>query len=282
MVLSYVPPLPNYVTWQLVCRRWRAMLLSLPAFDLNFDIVRPVDNGTRYLTLLQRWPMLRSVTMTRDIFVSNELTWQLGLSQLVHLQHVSLRHTHTKALQELFKACHSLRTVSVLGCSDARLPTVKTSLPFLQKLELQAASLANNSSIVSILRNAPQLTHLVVSVLAQLAASCPLIRQVSCRGVSRAVRQRCALQCHTHAMSYERVLVATNASAYRKDNVGVDFAAKPIKKTSAGLLPYGLDEDYNPRDHHQEFEEDDTDASQRRGRNAPGSRPATPRRNTRR
>ncbi|ETV74950.1 hypothetical protein H257_10562 [Aphanomyces astaci] len=423
MVLSYVPPLPNYVTWQLVCRRWRAMLLSLPAFDVNFDLVRPVDNGTRYLTLLQRWPMLRSVTMTRDIFVSNELTWQLGLSQLAHLQHVSLRHTHTKVLQELFKACHSLRTVSVLGCSDARLPTVKTSLPFLQKLELQAASLANNSSIVSILRNAPQLTHLVVSaandvtsqVLAQLAASCPLIHQVvlnqcglmvasqvdtfvrtfhaqltwldlshsrdlktfcindehslvfdklqvlvvdntlirdsvlqtarcphldvlsiqncrcitdagvvsfavanagapltvfeakntaitdvsinalaqsmpllthvgveSCRGVSRAVRQRCALQCHTHAMSYERVLVATNASAYRKDNVGVDFAAKPIKKTSAGLLPYGLDEDYNPRDHHQEFEEDDTDASQRRGRNAPGSRPATPRRNTRR
>ncbi|RHY05355.1 hypothetical protein DYB36_006572 [Aphanomyces astaci] len=163
MVLSYVPPLPNYVTWQLVCRRWRAMLLSLPAFDVNFDLVRPVDNGTRYLTLLQRWPMLRSVTMTRDIFVSNELTWQLGLSQLAHLQHVSLRHTHTKVLQELFKACHSLRTVSVLGCSDARLPTVKTSLPFLQKLELQAASLANNSSIVSILRNAPQLTHLVVS-----------------------------------------------------------------------------------------------------------------------
>ncbi|RLO00945.1 hypothetical protein DYB28_013994 [Aphanomyces astaci] len=112
----------------------------------------------------------------------------------------------------------------------------------------------------------------------------PLLTHVgveSCRGVSRAVRQRCALQCHTHATSYERVLVATNASAYRKDNVGVDFAAKPIKKTSAGLLPYGLDEDYNPRDRHQEFEEDDTDASQRRGRNAAGSRPATPRRNTR-
>ncbi|RHY85638.1 hypothetical protein DYB26_010643, partial [Aphanomyces astaci] len=118
-----------------------------------------------------------------------------------------------------------------------------------------------------------------------LARSMPLLTHVgveSCRGVSRAVRQRCALQCHTHATSYERVLVATNASAYRKDNVGVDFAAKPIKKTSAGLLPYGLDEDYNPRDRHQEFEEDDTDASQRRGRNASGSRPATPRRNTRR
>ncbi|RHZ28209.1 hypothetical protein DYB26_016393, partial [Aphanomyces astaci] len=107
-----------------------------------------------------------------------------------------------------------------------------------------------------------------------LARSMPLLTHVgveSCRGVSRAVRQRCALQCHTHATSYERVLVATNASAYRKDNVVVDFAAKPIKKTSAGLLPYGLDEDYNPRDRHQEFEEDDTDASQRRGRNAADS-----------
>ncbi|ETV95775.1 hypothetical protein, variant 1 [Aphanomyces invadans] len=355
--------------------------------------------------LTRRWPMLRSVTMTHDVHVSNEMTWQLGLAQLAHLEHLSLRRTFTKVLQELFKSCPAIRSLSVLAGSDLRLPTVKTSLMHLQKLELQAATLANNSSIMSIVRNAPQLTHFVVSaasdvtsqVLTQLATSCPHIQQVvlnqcglmvasqvdtflrkfhaqltwvdlshchdlklflmnadeelvldqlqvlvvdstlvrdsvlqsircpklqvlsiqncrcitdtgvvafmahhvnaplkifeakntaiteisvdvierslpnlthigveSCRGVPRATRQRCALQCHMHASQFERVLVATNAAAYRKDNVGVEFAATPIKPSS---MSYGLDEEYTPRDGHQEYEEDHAEETpQRRGR----------------
>ncbi|ETV95776.1 hypothetical protein, variant 2 [Aphanomyces invadans] len=185
MVLAFVQPLPHFVTWQLVSRRWRTILSSLPAYDANMDCIRPVDSAL-YLALLQRWPMLRSVTMTHDVHVSNEMTWQLGLAQLAHLEHLSLRRTFTKVLQELFKSCPAIRSLSVLAGSDLRLPTVKTSLMHLQKLELQAATLANNSSIMSIVRNAPQLTHFVVSaasdvtsqVLTQLATSCPHIQQV--------------------------------------------------------------------------------------------------------
>ncbi len=43
----------------------------------------------------------------------------------------------------------------------------------------------------------------------------------SCRGVSRSVRQQYALQCHTNASQYERVIIASNAAAYEEDELRV-------------------------------------------------------------
>ncbi|KAF0720820.1 Aste57867_15 [Aphanomyces stellatus] len=184
MILAYVAPLPNFIRWLSVSKRWGRLLASLPATSANFDLLRGAD-GNRYLSCLQRWPMLTSVSMTKDVHVNHELQWQQGLVQLTALEHLSLRHTHGKVLQEVFKACPQLKSLTVLECNELRLPTVKCALQ-LRKLELHVAKLATNGAVVSILRHAPSLTHLMITaaneltsqVLVELAVTCPNIQQV--------------------------------------------------------------------------------------------------------
>ncbi|CAK4648736.1 hypothetical protein LEN26_008002 [Aphanomyces euteiches] len=184
MILAFVPPLPYYVQWQSVSHRWKGLLSTLSPRQVDLDAIRATESS-RYLALLQRWPKLTSVKMTVDAIVQNATLWQMGLATLVHLEHLALRHTYGKVLQEVFKSCPQLKTLTVLECMDLRLPIVKTPLQ-LQKFELHAAKLANVSSIVSILRHAPHLTHLVITAsndltsqaLAQLTLSCPEIHQV--------------------------------------------------------------------------------------------------------